>query len=415
MKFNRQNLKGGFKVRNKILLISVAVMLVVGLVVGCAEPAPAPGPAEPIVIGIALAQSGWIAEFEQPASNAAQLKIEEINAAGGLLGHPLKAIFADTKTDRAQAVRAATRVLGEGAKLVIISSDFDVGGAEALAVNDAGVIAFSPGASDARMGIQGVGPFVFAMASVSYAEGFNMAGYSFKELGAKTAYVLIDQTTSYTKDVGIGFVVYWEQLGGKMLGEDVFNNDDPSFSSQVTRIKNLAQAPDVIAICSYPPGGASLIRQLRAAGVQSTIMGDMVFDGDYWLDTVPGLSNFYFPAVLSLFGNEPDEAKQNMLDNYTAKYDKPALGDFMYGYSVVEAWALAVERAGTFEPEAVLKELEKFRDEELTVGSTTFTPELHITALREMMMMNIENGKHSALGYFKSEGVPSMELLFPGE
>jgi len=401
-------------VKNRALLISVAVMLVVGLVVGgCAKPAPAPAPApaEPVVIGIALAQSGWQAEYTQPASNAAQLKIEEINAAGGLLGHPLKVVFADTKTDRAQAVRAAMRVLAEGAKLVIIESDFDIGGAEALAVNEAGVIAFTPGASDAKVGT--LGPFVFAMASVSQAEGFNMAGYSFKELGARTAYVLIDQETSYTKDVGRGFIVYWEQLGGKMLGEDVFNNSDPSFSSQVTRVKNLAQVPDVIAICSYPPGGASLIRQLRAAGVQSTIMGDMVFDGDYWMDTVPGLSNFYYPAVLSLFGDESDEAKQRVLEDVTAKYSAPAVGDFLYGYSVVEAWALAVERAGTFEPEAVRRELEKFRDEKLTVGSTTFTPELHITALREMMMMNVENGEHIALGYFRSEGVPSMELLFP--
>ena len=198
-----------------------------------------------------------------------------------------------------------------------------------------------------------------------------------------------------------------------MLGEDVFKNDDPSFSSQVTGIKDLAEAPDVIAICSYPPGGASLIRQLRAAGVQSTIIGDAVFDGDYWIDSVPGLSNFYYPAILSLFGDESDEAKQKLLENYTAKYGRPTVGDFAYGYSVVEAWALAVERAGTFEPDAVREELEKFRDEKLMVGGTTYTPELHITLQRGWQMMNIEDGKYSALGYFTPEGMPSMELLFP--
>ena len=225
---------------------------------------------DPIVIGIAMAQSGWMAEFDQPSISAALLRIDEVNAAGGLLGRQLKAVLADTKTDRAQGARAAKKVLAEGAKLVIMPSDYDFGGAAGLAVNDAGVIAFSPGGSDPRLGVQGIGPFVFSMATVTHGEGFNMAEYSFKKLGARTGYCLIDQTTQYTKDVGRGFNVRFEQLGGKILGEDVFKNDDPSFSSQVTRIKNLPQTPDVIAIASYPPGGPSLMRQLRAAGVQST-------------------------------------------------------------------------------------------------------------------------------------------------
>jgi branched-chain amino acid transport system substrate-binding protein len=388
-------------------------MLVTGMMVSAAIALPSLAQEGPLVVGIAMAQSGWMAEYDQPSINAALLKIEEINGAGGLLGHQLKAALADTKTDRAQGARAAKKVLAEGAKLVIIPSDYDFGGAAGLAVNNAGVIAFSPGGSDPRLGIQGIGPFVFSMATVSQAEGFNMAEYSFKKLGSKTAYCLIDQTTEYTKDVGRGFNVRFEQLGGKLLGEDVFKNDDPSFSSQVTRIKNLPQAPDVIAICSYPPGGPSLMRQLRAAGVQSAIMGDAVFDGDYWLDAVPGLSNFYYPAMLSMFGNEANEAKQKTLERYVGKYGKPAVGDFLFGYSVVEGWALAVERAGTFDPKAVRTELEKFRNEELTVGSTTYTSELHITTQREMMMMNIEDGKHRALGYFMAEAAPSMDLLFP--
>jgi len=399
-------------VKNKILLISVAVMLVVGLVVGgCAKPAPAPAPAEPVVIGICMCQSGWFEAYDGPSSNAAQLKIKEINAAGGLLGHQLKVVLEDSKSDTEQATLAVTKVLHEDPKLVLIPGDYDISGGAALALSKARVIGFAPALSDARIG--SIAPFVFAMCGEDHAEGFNMAGYSFQKLGAKTAYVLIDQASTYTKLVGRGFVAYFEQLGGKILGEDVFFNDDPSFASQVTRVKNLAQAPDVIAVCSWPPGGASLIRQLRASGVQTTIMGTATFDGDYWLDAVPGLSNFYYPAVASLFGGESNEAKQKVLENYIAEYGKPEMSDFFYGYSSIEAWALAVERAGTFEPQAVKEELEKFRDEKLTIGSTTFTLELHTTTHREMMIINIENGKPTALGYFRAEGVPSMELLFP--
>ena len=399
----------------KILFISLAVVLALSVsLIGCTAPAQQEEEEEekePVVIGIANAESGWIAAYELPARQAAMLKIEEINAAGGLLGHQLEVVVADTKTDASEAVRAAKRVLEEDPKMVIMSSDFDIGGAQALELNDAGVVTFSPGSTDANLGV--VGHFVFSMGAVSQAEGFNMAEYSFDELGARTAYVLVDTTTQYTKDVGTGFVFYWEQLGGEIVGEDVFRNDDTSFSSQVTGVQSLAQEPDVIVICSYPPGGASLIRDLRAAGVQSTIMGDAVFDGAYWLDAVPGLSNFYFPALLSLFGGETDPAKAEVMSNFAAKYgEDPEVGDYIYGYSIVEAWALAVERAGTFEPAAVVEELEKFSNERLTVGDTTYTSELHITRMRGMMIMNIEDGEHDALGYFKAEEEPSMELLF---
>jgi branched-chain amino acid transport system substrate-binding protein len=240
-----------------------------------------------------------------------------------------------------------------------------------------------------------------------------MAEIAFKKLGGRTAYSLIDTTTQYTKDVGKGFAIRFEQLGGKMLGEDVFKNDDPSVSSQVTRIKNLSPAPDIIAISSYPPGGPGVMRQLRAAGIKSPIVGCAVFDGDYWLNAVPGLDNFYFPALMSLFGNESDAKKQRVLEAYTAKFGRPAMSDFLTGYSTVEGWALAVERAKSFDPKKVAVELEKFRGEGLAVGSTTFTPELHVTTQREMMLMKVEKGKHKVMGYFKSDAAPSMDLLFP--
>jgi branched-chain amino acid transport system substrate-binding protein len=391
-----------------LLIFVFAIVLVCMGVTATAMAAEAP-----IVIGIAMAQSGWMAEYDQPSNNAAQLKIEEINAAGGLLGRQLKIVQADNKTDRAQSARAAQKVLASKPKLVIVTSDYDFGAPAALVANKAGVIAFSPNGSDQRFGIQGIGPMAFSMATVTFGEGFNMAEIAYSKLGARTAYSLIDQTTQYTKDVAKGFAIRFKQLGGRMLGEDVFKNDDPSVSSQVTRIRNLSRGPDVIAISSYPPGGPSLMRQLRAAGIQSPIVGCAVFDGDYWLDAVPGLNDFYYPALMSLFGSEPHQKKQKVLEKYTAKFGKPAVSDFLTGYSTVEAWALAVERAKSFDPKKVAKELEKFRDEKLVVGSTTFTPQLHVTTQREMILIKVENGKHKVLGYLRSDAAPSMSLLFP--
>ena len=57
--------------------------------------------------------------------------------------------------------------------------------------------------------------------------------------------------------------------GAGIVGSDTFKNDDASIASQITRIKALPKEPDAIMLCSYAPGGASAVRQIRAAGIQS--------------------------------------------------------------------------------------------------------------------------------------------------
>lgn len=64
-----------------------------------------------IVIGMAVAQTGWMAAYNDNATKMAQLFIDDTNAKGGLLGRHLKAIIADTKTDRAEAAKAAQELL----------------------------------------------------------------------------------------------------------------------------------------------------------------------------------------------------------------------------------------------------------------------------------------------------------------
>ena len=40
-------------------------------------------------------------------------------------------------------------------------------------------------------------------------------------------------------------------------------------------------------MCSYPPGGAAAIKQIRAAGIDVPIQGPGSFDGTYWLKGIP--------------------------------------------------------------------------------------------------------------------------------
>src|ERR1700738_4422735 len=72
-----------------------------------------------LVVGFATASSGFMQAYHKPAQDAAMIRIDEINKAGGLLGKKIKPGVAATKTDQAEGAKAGLAVLDQGADLVI--------------------------------------------------------------------------------------------------------------------------------------------------------------------------------------------------------------------------------------------------------------------------------------------------------
>ncbi len=142
----------------------------------------------------------------------------------------------------------------------------------------------------------------------------------------------------------------------------------------MTRITSLPQKPDVIFFCSYAPGGPSAIRQMRAAGIDGAILTGESLDGDYWIGTVPDLSNFYVVNYGSKYGDDPDPAVNDFFKRFEAKYGKKA--DVSYGlrgYSAVQAWADAANKAGSLDGYKVAAVLDTFDKQPLVIGPTTYT------------------------------------------
>ena len=46
-------------------------------------------------------------------------------------------------------------------------------------------------------------------------------------------------------------------------------------------------------MCSYPPGGAAAIKQIRAARIEIPILGPSAFDGTFWLKGIPNMKEIY--------------------------------------------------------------------------------------------------------------------------
>jgi branched-chain amino acid transport system substrate-binding protein len=252
-------------------------------------------------IGLAVAQSGFMAAYDGDATKSVLLWIDDQNAKGGLLGKKIKSITSDTKSDRAQGARAGQDVIDQGADLVVVSCDYDYGSSAAGAAQRAKLISMFLCAEDAKAGVQGAGPYAFTSSAAAQVQGATMAEWGQQKLGIKKVYYLVDTTIEYAKAAFAGFDWSAKRLGLTVLGSDTFKNDDPSLQSQITRINALAEKPDAIVLSSYIPGGASAIKQIRAAGLEMPILSVSAMDGTYWTDAVPNLNNFYVPAQASVY------------------------------------------------------------------------------------------------------------------
>lgn len=367
-----------------------------------------------VVVGFAASYSGWMQAYSQPSTNAALIAIDDINAKGGILGKKITYVMADAKTDRVEGAKAGQEVLNEGAQMLAVDCDYDFGAPAALAAKNANKIAIFLCAESVLAGIQGVGKNAFSSSVLAGVQGATIAEWGSQNKGWKTAYILLDTTIEYNKGICYGFDWMWrEKLGLEILGHDVYQNGDASIAAQITRIKSLPTQPDIIMNCSYIPGGASALRQIRAAGITSALAGGSSMSGTYWLDSVPNLSGHYVTEQASIYGDDPRPAVEEFNKKYEARFGERPNSQYTYpGYLVIEMWARAVEKAGTFETDAVVAAMETFRDEPFLIGTRTFTNVLHHQDRAPYLIVETTNGKPAVAADFTiSEAVP-LDVLF---
>lgn len=389
---------------------------VAAMIAALGAPCPAHAADDDIVIGFAIAQSGWMNAYDGPPLLGAEMAIADINAKGGVLGKKLRAVVSDTKSDQTEGAKAGQSVIADGAKFMVVSCDYDMGAGAATVANDHKMIAIAFCASDAKMGVQGIGPYAFTMANSSLTSGASLAEWAWTKKGWRNAYLLLDPTIEYDKAVCGGFKTRWQKLGGKLLGEDTFKQDDASIASQITRVQQVDSRNkiDFMMVCSYDGGAVSAIRQIRAAGIETPLGGGDSMDGDYWAKGIPHLNDHYTGTYGSAFGDDPRPRYNEFMDR-VAKYNggqRLPTSFGITGYSVIEAFVLAIQRAGSIDSTKVLAEMNKFKNEDLTVGPTTYTPELHINLTRPQAIMGIKDGKGYFVDLVQLPEPPPLQLIF---
>lgn len=384
------------------LVISVAL-----LASACGGGAPREeGTEEPIVIGAAVSLTGFLTQIDIPILNGMEIAIEEVNANGGVLGRQLQLIRADTKTDIANVPVAALEVIENGADIVVTTCDYDFGGPAARAANETGILAI--GCSGSHLyGVQGIGRLTFNTHSGNATEAATIAEFAYSN-GWRNPYYLVDPSLEYTKGLCEDFEKVFDNFAGRpsAVGRDTFEPADPSIAPQITRFRATGESADVIVLCSVQPAEGSAIRQIRASGIDLPIMSGQGAEGTFWLEAVPDVNDVYHDAVGSLGGDDPRPEVNEFFEKYEAKFGPAPTSYPLFGYATVQTIVKAIEAAGSTEGEALADALDQWKDEEVILGPTTYTPDCHIPLGRGFPIMHWQNGKNVFVEFINPSRVP---------
>jgi branched-chain amino acid transport system substrate-binding protein len=388
---------------------TLAVLVLAAVVVGLAATAAARTHASsPIVIGWAFDSKGAMAPFDNPALAAAKLRVNQINAKGGVNGRPLEIRTCDTQGNKPTVAKAcAAKLLGGGANVVFTTCDVDLAAPVVQETINRGVLAVAPCIGTDQMGPKRFGAkgrLAFSFGNVAQDEGSAMAQYAWNK-GWRSASLATDTVIVYFKDVVKAFEARWKQLGGKIVGRESYQSlGGSNVQNAVSRLNN--EKADVIVTSTAGAFGAlsTLVSGLRSLGNNTPIINSWAGDGAYWLPKNPKVTNYYFVTYASVFGDDPQAAV-----NKLAKQVKAGTGGFVTGPAAIDGVAAAIKRAGgSTKGVALAAQLEKFKRVPTLSGLVSFSPKLHTVFGRQYRVIKIQDNKPKLVGTVTAKVVPKI-------
>jgi branched-chain amino acid transport system substrate-binding protein len=390
--------KAGAVVALLTVLVAAAVMV--------ASTASAAG--QPIVIGWAFDSKGAMAPFDGPALAAAQIRVNQWNAKGGVKGRPLKIVTCDTQGNKpAIAKSCAAKLIGQKADIIFTTCDVDFAAPVVQEAINAGKLTVAPCIGTDQMGPKrfgAKGKLAFSFGNVAQDEGSAMAQYA-RAKGWKTAALATDTVIVYFKDVIKAFKARFTQLGGKIVAEESYQSlGSTSQQNVITRLNS--KKADVIVTSTAGAFGAlpQILAGLRSLDNNTPMLNSWAGDGTYWVTKEPTVSNYYFVTYASIFGDDPNKAVTSL-----AKKVKAGTGGFVTGSAAIDGVVAAINRSGGSTNGAVLAAtMEKFTKVPTLSGLVSFSPTLHSVFGRQYRVIKIQDNNAKVVGSVTAKVVPKI-------
>jgi branched-chain amino acid transport system substrate-binding protein len=300
-----------------------------------------------VSLGAVLPLSGSVAFYGTESRDGALLAIDEINAAGGLLGKQLALIAEDDEGNAEKSVNAFTKLTARDKVSYVLGSS--TSGATqsmtALAQQNK-VILISPSATNTE--VTRAGDYIFRACFIDPFQGVVGADFAFDTLGSRRAAILYDAGADYNSGLADAFRQQFKAIGGELVADEAYQSGDVDFNAQVTRIK--AANPDVVYLPNYYNDVALQAKQLRAQGVTCALLG-----GDGWDSLIDNAGdevlNGYWSSGFA--ADTTDPRGQAFVKAYAAKFNKNASQFAALGYDAMMLVADGIKAAGSFETAAV--------------------------------------------------------------
>jgi branched-chain amino acid transport system substrate-binding protein len=321
-----------------------------------------------ITLGLYLSLTGDKADFGVSTRNGVNIALEEVNAAGGLLGQQVRAVAEDTRGDSNEAASAVTRLIDREHVCGVIgevASSLSLAGGRIC--QRRGIPMISP--SSTNPAVTQIGDNVFRVCFLDPFQGEVMARFAKNSLHVSRVAIFKDQGSAYSTGLADAFRRSFTALGGQIVDEQSYRESDTHFSAQISSM--LARQPEALFVPGYYAQLALIAREVRGAGFQGRMLG-----GDGWSsntltqnDDDKLVGDFYSEGFAPEGATTP--VAQRFVQKYREKNRVEPNGLAALGYDAALVLFDAIRRANSAEPARIKAALATTRGVQGATGTIT--------------------------------------------
>ena len=368
-------------------LLLAGVIAVLSLSTSC-KPG---GDGNTIKIGEYASLTGKDATFGISSHEGTLLAIEEINAAGGVLGKKLELLTEDTQCKPGESATVVNKLIARDGVIAVLGEVASTRSMEAARIcQDSKVPMISP--SSTNPDVTKTGDYIFRVCFIDPFQGTVMANFATKMLKMKRVAIFTDVKSDYSKGLAKFFKERFLANGGQVVSELDYNGGDKDFKAQLTSIRGAN--PDGVFVPGYYTEAALICVQAKQLGLKAPLFG-----GDGWEssklveiggDAVEGnyFSTHYHPDVGS-------DVSKKFVENYKKRWNKTpdALG--ACGYDSALVLADAIKRAGSTDGQKIRDAIAATKDFQAVTGKITINESRDAT--KSAVILQVEKGKFKYL------------------
>jgi len=304
---------------------------------------------ETIKIGEFGSLTGDNASFGTSQNNGVQMAVEEINAAGGVLGKKIDLTVEDNMTKQGETTTIARKLISQDHVVAIIGEVASSKTLEAAPIAQAAKIPLIATAATNPKVTQ-TGDYVFRVCFTDDFQAVVIARFVLEKLKQKNIAFMTDVKQDYS--VGLTNIAkdYLAKNGGNIVKEQSYSSGDKDFRAQLTDLKSAN--PDVIIITGYYPEASLIAKQARQFGIKATLVGGDGWDGSS-LIPVGGkaIEGAFFSNHFSTEDKSP--LVQDFVKKYKQKYNAVPDAFAALGYDATKLLADAIKRAGSTDSDKI--------------------------------------------------------------